>query len=205
MRDRTEYQPQRMFEGHRHTSQQQWQWPSFSLSFWVCVCELLKNKSKRIFFPIDIFFFNSTDLSFRHTHTYTKKPILFIFNKFFCIFLIFEYFTLRCTFLHTIYNKYSTCSYASFLRYYITKMSFWCTSISKWKHIIKVVMMSASFGWSASLVEMWSGYIIFRRSNMTIYVPPYVYLYLCRLLVGTHFLWFNLILNAGYVQYIYEV
>ena len=78
-------------------------------------------------------------------------------------------------------------------------------SISKWKHIIKVVMMSASFGWSASLVEMWSGYIIFRRSNMTIYVPPYVCLYLCRLLVGTHFLWFNLILNAGYVQYIYEV
>ena len=75
-------------------------------------------------------------------------------------------------------NMARTSSYASFLYYYITKMSFWCTSISKWKHIIKVVMMSASFGWSASLVEMWSGYIIFRRSNMTIYVPPYVYLYI---------------------------
>ena len=170
----------------------------------VCV-NFWKTKAKEFFSRL--IFFSSTQLIWvSDTHILKqKKPILFIFNKIFCIFLIFEYFTLRCTFLHTIYNKYDTCSYASFLQYYITKMSFWCTSISKWKHIIKVVMMSASFGWSASLVEMWSGYIIFRRSNMTIYVPPYVYLYLCRLLVGTHFLWFNLILNAGYVQYIYEV
>ena len=158
-----------MFEGHRHTSQQQWQWPSFSLSLSGCV-NFWKTKAKEFFSPIDIFFFNSTDLSFRHTYLH-KKQILFIFiQQFFIFLIIFEHFTLKCTLLHTIYNKYGTCSYASFLQYYITKMSFWCTSISKWKHIIKVVMMSASFGWSASLVEMWSGYIIFRRSNMTMYV-----------------------------------
>ena len=171
----------------------------------VCVWTSEKQKQKN-FFP-DWYFFLQLDWSEFQTHiyTYTKKnnPIYFQWAILYISHI--WVFSLRCTFLHTIYNKYDTCSYASFLRYYITKMSFWCTSISKWKHIIKVVMMSASFGWSASLVEMWSGYIIFRRSNMTIYVPPYVYLYLCRLLVGTHFLWFNLILNAGYVQYIYEV
>ena len=139
-----------------------------SLSFWVC--ELLKNKSKRIFFP-DWYFFLQLYWSEFQTHILTQKKTLFIFiQQFFIFLIIFEHFTLKCTFLHTIYNKYGTCSYASFLQYYITKMSFWCTSISKWKHIIKVVMMSASFGWSASLVEMWSGYIIFRRSNMTMYV-----------------------------------
>ena len=142
------------------------------LSLFLGVWTSEKQKQKN-FFP-RLIFFSSTRLiwvSDKYTYlTYTKKQILFIFNQQFFIFLIiFEYFTLKCTFLHTIYNKYGTCSYASFLQYYITKMSFWCTSISKWKHIIKVVMMSASFGWSASLVEMWSGYIIFRRSNMTIW------------------------------------
>ena len=66
-----------MFEGHRHTSQQQWQWPSFSLSFWVC--ELLKNKSKRIFFP-DWYFFLQLYWSEFQTHILTQKktnPIYF--------------------------------------------------------------------------------------------------------------------------------
>ena len=67
-----------MFEGHRHTSQQQWQWPSFSLSLSGCV-NFWKTKAKEFFSPIDIFFFNSTDLSFRHTYLHKKKtnPIYF--------------------------------------------------------------------------------------------------------------------------------
>ena len=83
MRERTEYQPQRMFEGHRHTSQQQWQWPSFSLSFWVCVWTSEKQKQKN-FFP-DWYFFLQLEWSEFQTHIYLhkkKQSYLFSMNNF---------------------------------------------------------------------------------------------------------------------------